>query len=158
MPSRDDEAIDISRDGAHRHQHIHIGLPVTQRSAAAADILPAQQKHDRRGQRAEDEEPDVLRQKSEVVHQERDLVQEMARHAEDGQRDGEEDGADLDESGLALDLGLAGGRFLVFGSICGCVDDAIAGAFDGGGQIPAARQAGQVRHGRLFAGEIDIWR
>ena len=66
--------------------------------------------------RAEDEEPDVVRQESEVVHQERDLVGEVARHAEDGQRDGEER-ADFDEAGLAIDLGLAGGRFVIFGRV-----------------------------------------
>ena len=109
-----DDAVDISGDGAHRHQHIHVGAAVAQGLQRAADELPAQQKHDRRGQRAKDEEPDVIRQECEVVHQEGELVQEVARHAEDGQRHGEQ-GADFDQAGLAVDFGFAGRRLLVFG-------------------------------------------
>ena len=93
--------------------------------------------------------------KAKLLHQEWTLMQEVARHAQDGQRDGE-GGADLDEARLAVDLGLAGGCFGVGGRVeGGCVDDAIAGALDGGDQVAAARHAGQVAHARFFAGEVD---
>ena len=112
--------------------------------------MPAQQQHDRRGQGAEDEEPDVVVQESEVVHQEGDLVQEVARHAEDGERDGEKR-ADFDQAGLAVDFGLADSRFVVFmGVVLGCVDDAVAGALDRLDQIVAARHAGQVADAGFF--------
>ena len=125
------------------------------RSASAADELFAKREHDRRGQGAEDEEPDVVGQEGEVVHQKGDLVQEVARHAEDGERDGE-GGANFDQAGLAVDFLLADPCFVVFMFVVrGCVDDAIAGALNRRDQIVAARHARQVADAGFFAGEID---
>ena len=152
---QDDQTIDISGQRAHRHQHVHVSAAVAQRLDRAAQVLPSQDENDRRRQRAEDEEPDVLRQECEVVHQERDLVQEVPRHAQDGQRDGE-GGADQDQATLPLNFGLARGRLGILARpLAADFDDAVARLFHGFNEIAATDRPRHVADGCALIGQVD---